>query len=420
MRQKFVLYLIVSSLVLGGVFYVSQTDLVLTEKNEQGGNKEEIDGLNEEISSKRKRIKDLEASIESYKKKISRKRTEAVSLTNQISILDNRISRVELDIEATQIEIDTIELEIKALLLAIDDKEVAIQKQKNILAELIRGIHYSSNRKLIELLSAYDSFSDFYDQLQYLETIEEDLAQQTRALTTNKLELVEKKETSEERKLSYERLEDKLENKKKDLEENVTLKQDTLIAAQSSELKYQSLVSSLRGQHRRIEGEISGIEQEVRRRLESQNKLDESTIDFDGKLTWPTQSRYVTAYFHDPTYPYRHIFEHNAIDIRAAQGTPLKAAAAGYVGRAKTCSSSSCYSYVMLIHSGGLSTVYGHMSRITVAADQFVGRGDVIGYSGGTPGTVGAGPFVTGAHLHFEVRKNGIPVNPLNYLVKDY
>ena len=408
-------FLIITTIFLG---LLALPFFVMAENDEVGGNTQEIQDLNKQIEAKRKRVKQLEKSIEEYKSKISKKRTEAASLNNQMAILDNHIIQVELDIESTNEKLETIQLEIESFELAIDEKQRDIERQRAILSEFIRTLHQTEDHSMIEIMAAYDDFSEFYDQIQYLKTIEGDIAKSARALTLAQVDLEVKKTQSEERQESYSELKDKLVNKKEDLDEQIFLKEDLLGQTRSSELTYKTLLNNLKSQYSQIEREIVGIEQQVRQRLEQQDKID--SISFDGKLTWPVPSRYVTAYFHDPDYPYRHVFEHNAIDIRAGQGTPIRAAASGYVGRAKHCSSSSCYSYTMIIHSGGLSTVYGHMSQISVSADQFVTRGDIIGYSGGTPGTVGAGPFVTGPHLHFEIRKNGIPVNPLSYLVKDY
>ena len=190
-----------------------------------------------------------------------------------------------------------------------------------------------------------------------------------------------------------------------------------LVETQSSELKYKTLVSNLKAQYQQIEGDINSIEKQVRQKLEEQQKTQQQKFDQNAEnMAWPLTSRRITAYFHDVSYPFRNIFEHSAIDLAVPQGSTVRAAASGYVARAKRCSSASCYSYVMIIHSDGISTVYGHLSAISVSEDQFVTRGDIIGKSGATPGTVGAGPFTTGAHLHFEVRKNGIPTDPLNYL----
>ena len=129
---------------------------------------------------------------------------------------------------------------------------------------------------------------------------------------------------------------------------------------------------------------------------------------------WPVPENIITSTFHDPDYPFRYLFEHPAIDIKAAQGTTLRAAASGYVARVQI--NGTNYGYIMIVHGDGLSTVYGHVSASFVSADDYVIQGQPIGKSGGMPGTTGAGPLTTGPHLHFEVRKNGIPVNPLNYL----
>src|SRR3989339_1686697 len=394
------------------VFVYTQTT------NGTGGNKEEIDQLNQEIAAKKEKVKQLEASIDAYKKKIDQTRLESTSLANQMAILDNHIVQVELDIEATEQKLETLTLEIEALNLGITDKENTIDRQRMIMSEFIRTLHEQGNKGIIQVLASYDNFSDFYNKMEYAKSIEEDLGKSARALRISKEELEGKKVATEERRKAYDAMKEELDNKKKDLEGQSFAKQTLLAQTQSSELTYKTLVGNLKSQYQSIESDITSIEQQVRAKLEAEDKVTGSSdVQFDGQLSWPTPSRYVTAYFHDPSYPYRYVFEHNAIDIRAAHSTPLRAAASGYIARARTCQTASCYAYVMIVHSGGLSTVYGHMSKITVSADQFVTRGDIIGYSGGTPGTVGAGPFVTGPHLHFEVRKDGIPVNPLSYLV---
>jgi len=98
---------------------------------------------------------------------------------------------------------------------------------------------------------------------------------------------------------------------------------------------------------------------------------------------------------------------HPGIDIGVPTGTPIHAAAAGKV---LWCGWMSGYgNLVMLDHGGGIATLYGHQSRVAVACGDDVAAGQVIGYSGCTG-------FCTGPHVHFEVRVNGTPVDPLGYL----
>ena len=98
---------------------------------------------------------------------------------------------------------------------------------------------------------------------------------------------------------------------------------------------------------------------------------------------------------------------HAGVDLAAPNGTPIYATADGVV---TTAGRESGYGYVVRIrHEFGIETVYAHQSKIRVKVGQQVSRGVQIGDMGST----GRG---TGSHLHYEVRVNGQPVNPMTYL----
>lgn len=402
MKKALLIFLIILGLAFNPIFAHAQ----------EVGNSLEIEQLNKQIAAKKQKIKELESTIEKYNKNIEQKRVEADSLKNQLSILDNRAAKVETDIELTQEKITQTQLEIEALEITIADKEAVLAKQKKIITKIVQGINADKQKNYLEVLLTNRSFADFYDQLQYTMKIYTDLGQSVKVLRLVKEDLQIKRDQVVGKKEVYEKLKAELEEKRERLKDQTKTKEIILTQTKSSELKYRTLLASLKQQYQVEINEERAYEDQVRKKLAQENKLAASV----GAFSWPLLNRTITASFHDPDYPFRNVFEHSGIDIRASQGTPVRAAAAGYVARAKICGAASCYAYILIVHTDNLSTLYGHLSQVNVQADQFVSKGEVIGYSGGRPGTVGAGPFVTGPHLHFEVRSNGIPVNPLGYL----
>ncbi|MGQ9496996.1 MAG: peptidoglycan DD-metalloendopeptidase family protein [Desulfotomaculales bacterium] len=122
---------------------------------------------------------------------------------------------------------------------------------------------------------------------------------------------------------------------------------------------------------------------------------------FGGQLAWPAQG-YVSSRF-----GMRWGGFHAGVDIAAGYGSPVGAAEAGRVVYAGW---RGAYGRVVEIsHGGGVTTVYAHLSRIVVSVGQEVNRGQVLGY-------VGTSGNATGPHVHFEVRVNGNPQDPLKYL----
>ena len=126
-----------------------------------------------------------------------------------------------------------------------------------------------------------------------------------------------------------------------------------------------------------------------------------------GSLTWPVSGPVVSPFgwrIH-PILHYRKM--HTGIDVAVGYGVPIHAADSGTVIYATWMGG---YGNVIIIdHGKGVSTLYAHQASLAVGAGARVGRGQVVGYAGSTG-------FSTGPHLHFEVRLNGTPVDPMGYL----
>jgi murein DD-endopeptidase MepM/ murein hydrolase activator NlpD len=148
----------------------------------------------------------------------------------------------------------------------------------------------------------------------------------------------------------------------------------------------------------------AGLQTDSTRRLAS---LSDWTQAADAPSLWPVEGS-ITSSFGERVDPFNGEGAfHSGLDISVPYGTPVHAPADGVVTYADIMSGYG--NLIELDHGHGLSTRYGHLSGFAIASGQHVRRGQVIGYVGATGRT-------TGAHLHYEVRVQNVPVNPHKYL----
>ncbi|MBU1759171.1 peptidoglycan DD-metalloendopeptidase family protein [Patescibacteria group bacterium] len=375
---------------------------------------DDVNVLNDEIEEKRVQIEQINRKIDSYKEKIDAAQDEEITLFGEVALLENRIAKTELDIEATNMDIDAVQLEIAVLEHQISELEAKLERQRVILSNILRRINEYDDDTVLELVFGTESFSELFDQLRYLEEVNSDLDGALEEAKLTKENMETQQSSREERLGRLVGLEDKLKVDMLHLENEISAKEVLISEVQYSEAQFATLMYELRQEEQYIDQQVASLQREIESKLYANDELGgDSSI-----LSWPADPSYrgISAYFHDPTYPFRHLFEHSGIDIPAPQGTPLKSPAPGYVAWVRQ---GQLYgNYIMIVHTDGIATLYAHLSKPLVQPDQFVSRGETIALSGGMPGTSGAG-LSTGPHLHFEVRLNGIPVNPLNYLT-DY
>jgi len=160
-----------------------------------------------------------------------------------------------------------------------------------------------------------------------------------------------------------------------------------------------------------LEAESAAIAETLRQRAAARSAGTAGAADLpasSGQLQYPIPGAPITSPFGYRIHPiYGDARLHTGVDFGADTGDPIHAAADGVVASAGSLGG---YGNATVIeHGGGIATLYGHQSEILVSEGERVTAGEVIG-------RVGCTGACTGPHLHFEVRVNGEPVDPMGYL----
>ncbi len=389
-----------------------------------------IADLNSQIADKKARIDELNQQAAQYQDKINAAQGQIHDLKSQVAVIDDQVAQTNFQIQAKQEEISSLELEMAALQQSIDDQTKKISDQKDNLVSAVVQLDRNSRTSTLALVLTHDSLADFYTQAQATASLSQALSDSIQQLNSLRADLQAKQNDLTKARDDLQQTKAQLEVQKQSTVEQLSLKNDLLSGVQSSASQYDQLLQQSLKEEQQANATISALEAQLQQQLNS-GDVPEPQFTSTGYI-WPITSRDISAYFHDASYPFScrlwhnaACMEHSGLDIRTPQGTPVRASADGIISvvhdqgfytNADGQKTRSALNFVGILHQNGISTRYLHLSAVYVQADQFVKQGDIIGLSGGLPGTAGAGGMTTGAHVHFEVRVNGIPDDPLKYL----
>ena len=356
------------------------------------------------------RISSLRGRVASHQKQEAELRSEVAGYTTRIRALEARVGDVSLRLGTLQADLALHQGRLDALnaLFELQSQRFAFlrvqyQKAQAALDQRLVEIYESDQASPLDVFLGSRNLKEALDQIAYLT----DIGVQDRRISnqvgyaktqvraarakTKKLRATVRSETA---------VIDARANQAREVRNELVGARNDLVSTKQQKL---TDLSQLSAQDRADVGEIDALQAASAALVDRIRAAQASTSSSPSSsgLIWPVSGP-VTSPF-----GWRWGRLHEGIDIGVPYGTPIRAAASGTI---IYCGWESGYGNLTVIdHGGAIATAYAHQSSILVACGQQVTQGDVIGYVGSTGHS-------TGPHLHFEVRVNGIPVDPMGYL----
>jgi murein DD-endopeptidase MepM/ murein hydrolase activator NlpD len=365
-------------------------------------NSEKLEAVEEKIGKAEEREGLLTSDIAAMGDEIS-------ALEGQVSALRNQEAAAEEELAAKEAELQEAEAELKEALERLDTLKARLKRALVNLRERLVAIYTYGTTDITEVILSSEDYGDMVARTAYFDAINESdeaLAERVRSLRDEAKKLVRQRKIA---KLTIEDARDAIAAKEQRLEttrSTLESREGALLSARAERRQALKSIEGDRDEHEEIAADLRAqIAQEIAEAtggvtLPAGPMPSPSAAGF----IWPVEGTVTSG------FGYRWGRMHEGIDISVPEGTPIRAAADGTVILMQSEYESGGYgNYTCVDHGGGLSTCYAHQSSFAVSVGASVSQGDVIGYSGNTGHS-------TGPHLHFEVRINGAPTDPLGYL----
>jgi murein DD-endopeptidase MepM/ murein hydrolase activator NlpD len=347
---------------------------------------------------------------------------QAGVLTEELSAVAQQVRELQAGVDAQQARLAVLESTLATSRTRLASLERTIAAQTARLTRLrgqydialrrlerrVRDLYMTDGPDALSFVLGTASFSDLIDNLDLLGRIgrqDEEIAARVKRARDGLADARRRTTVARAEAVRVEAAAESATSEQRGLVARLVASRDALTAAQHEK---RSTLSSIQEDRSEVLAEIEDLEAQsaalaarIRAAQEQSSTSGSPVVSGSGQLSWPVSGP-VTSGFGS-----RWGRMHEGIDIAVGQGTPVHAAAAGTVIYAGWMEGYG--NLVVIDHGSGLSTAYGHNSALASSVGQTVSAGQVIAYSGSTGHS-------TGPHVHFEVRLNGSPVDPLGYL----